>query len=138
MKLSKPLTQAQILIRDAWIKNMQWWPGGKRFFLPVKLDAGANLREHFMVAAKRKETQRGYGALAVKLIGPTLPCTVFFTRYSSRQLDDDNLPNCFKHVRDGIAKSLHTDDSPLHPIRWRYAQEKAPHCHGFTVEWTAG
>ena len=139
MKLPKPLTQAQIFIRDAWVHKMQWWPGGNRFFLPVKLDAGANLREHHFARARRVETGRGYGKWAVNHLNPTLPCTILFTRYSSRMLDSDNLPNCFKACRDGIAKALNTGDSPSHPILWRYAQEKAPpHCHGFTVEWTTG
>lgn len=36
-------------------------------------------------------------------IMPKLPCQVTMTRYGIKSLDSDNLENCFKATRDGIA-----------------------------------
>lgn len=65
-----------------------------------------------------------------------LPCIVVLTRYSSRQLDYDNLVAGFKGVRDGVADLLLPGLKPgiadsSKNIFWHYEQE--PGKMGFSV-----
>lgn len=53
----------------------------------------------------------------------SLPVSVTFTRVAKCELDDDNLPNAFKSIRDEVAKWLGCGDGPKDPIKWHYKQE---------------
>lgn len=51
----------------------------------------------------------------------SVPCVVRLIRVGPKRLDDDNLPESFKTIRDAIAFDLGLDDgSEL--IKWEYAQ----------------
>ncbi len=50
------------------------------------------------------------------------PVRVVLTRVGTRRMDDDNLANAFKPVRDVIAKWLGVDDGNRAAVRWVYRQ----------------
>ena len=93
--------------------------------MPIRIESEANKREHWAVRNKRKVKQQSdfsYLWRNAKL-KPSLPCTVIFTRYANRILDDDNCIGGFKAVRDQLAKEIGIDDgSDL--ISFKYRQEK--------------
>lgn len=61
--------------------------------------------------------------------------TVTFTRLAPRPLDDDNLRDAFKSVRDGVADAFGVTDADKR-FTWRYAQEKAsPSRITITISW---
>lgn len=99
-----------------------------RFRMPLKVVSEANLREHWAAVSKRKNYQRGWAKniTASFIRDVVLPerMTVTLTRYGKRRMDDDNLANGFKAVRDGIADALGIDDGS-NRIAWRYRQEVA-------------
>jgi hypothetical protein len=85
-----------------------------------------NQRKHWLVShehqKKLKQFTRAYlFYLETEL---KLPLDVTFTRFSGKVLDDDNLPSCFKYIRDSIAEFFGVDDSPSSPISWHYSQIK--------------
>jgi hypothetical protein len=94
--------------------------------VPIEVKAGANLREHWTVRARRINRERRDLRLSIgHLVSPTAaPLAVAFTRIAPRELDDDNLANAFKHLRDELAFLLGRDDGPRAGIEWRYAQRK--------------
>jgi hypothetical protein len=62
------------------------------------------------------------------------PTLVHLVRLAARELDDDNLPGAFKHVRDEIAELLGFNDRRK---VWRYAEEPAPpRTHAIRIEVT--
>ena len=109
------------------------------------LKAAANMRGRWPLVKKAK-TERQLGLVLVRqaeLIdkpqGQPMakpPCVVTLTRIAPRRLDDDNLPNAFKSIRDGIADALGaTDDSARAGIVWRYDQDKGePNYYGVVME----
>ncbi len=140
-RTARPMTAEQSRAVLVWQRSTAMMLPINAVLLLYRLDAGENLREHWAVKRKRIERHRMWGSIAVlsmRLPPSRLPCTITFTRYSPRLLDEgDNLPNCFKHVRDQIAEDLGTHDGPSAPIKWEYKQERAPkNCFGFTVQWS--
>lgn len=95
------------------------------FDVPIRTITAANAREHYAARARRVKGERL--ALRRAMAGlrvPALPIVVTFTRLSPRLCDDDGLPTAAKGLRDEIAALYGTGDSPTHPIRWQYRQEK--------------
>lgn len=96
----------------------------------------ANSREHWAAKAKRVKLHRDTAYVVIRKAleyCKPLPCVVTLTRVAPRMLDDDNLRQAMKAIRDGIADWLGVDDrSPL--IRWEYGQEKASKYHAVRVE----
>jgi hypothetical protein len=93
------------------------------FAIPMKAPSVANLREHFMVKAKRTKSQRQAAMLKCPRWVGTPLLVVELTRFGPRELDSDNLAAALKGFRDGIAARLGIDDgSPL--VRWHYFQAK--------------
>lgn len=112
-----------------WMAIVDSLPGT---FIRLKTVAGLNAREHWAVKAKRSKNERKWGWAIGR--GKTLPARVTFCRYSSAMMDSDNLPQCFKALRDGIADSLGCGDAPTAPVEWLYRQEKCPRgCYGVRV-----
>ncbi len=139
-KPKRQLTREQSIAIVVWEKGVVKSLPEFAVAIFSRVDAGENLREHWAVKKKRKDQHRLWGMMAInsmRLKYNALPCTITFIRYGPRLLDEgDNLPNCFKHIRDQIAKSLGTHDGPSAPIKWKYLQAKAPQrCFGFTVQW---
>lgn len=100
---------------------------------PIRIRAGANLREHWAARAKRTKTERGIGGYlalnsgAVFAMRAKVPLLVRWVRIigkRGREMDSDNLPNAFKALRDGFAKVLGTGDAKRGPISWEYAEER--------------
>ena len=80
-------------------------------------------------SAKRKRDREAVFFAWYKAGRPRPPgraVLVTFTRISPRALDDDNLSNAFKAMRDELAKILGQDDGPRSTLRWAYTQEKGP------------
>lgn len=101
--------------------------------LPIKTVSEANNFDHWTRKYKRKNAQ----SIAIRwaynqLNEPKLPenCIVELTRIAPRKLDkEDNLPFCFKHIKDVIADLIRpglrpgrADDNQK--ISWIYKQEK--------------
>ena len=91
---------------------------------PIKVVSEANLREHWAAKNKRKAAQQValrlyWGQYVQKL--PSPPMMVIFTRIGQRKLDDDNLANAFKGLRDQFAKMVGVDDGS-DQIRFEYRQ----------------
>lgn len=106
--------------------------------IPLRVVSEANLREHWAKSHKRKKHHRETSALICRSfmrdihLPPKMRVTL--TRYGKQTLDDDNLANGFKAVRDGIAEALGIDDGSDR-IEWRYRQEKAKvYDVGVTIE----
>jgi len=94
--------------------------------LPLRLVSLTNQREHWAKKAKRAKEHRWLALAAINRGHELLErgrFMVTFTRVAPRKLDDDNLRECCKHLRDGVADWFGVDDgSPMY--EWRYEQEK--------------
>jgi hypothetical protein len=89
---------------------------------------GMNVREHYMVRAKRvkAEKERAAWELARWAAKPPIPCVVVLTRFApSNGLDDDNLAGSLKGVRDAVADWLGVDDRDRSRVRYLYEQQRA-------------
>lgn len=94
-----------------------------RFVIPGDAPSTANLRDHYMVRAKRTKAQRAKVARLMPAWkeGPLL--VIRLTRVAPRHLDTDNLAAALKGHRDAVAAKLRIDDAtPL--VRWEYDQRK--------------
>jgi len=97
------------------------------FFAPIRIVSEANLREHWAVKNRRKTTQQTEMIIVLRNVlrqSPkiTLPCVVTLTRIGPRKIDDDNLANGCKGIRDAIAHELDVDDGDSR-ITFHYDQE---------------
>ena len=106
--------------------------------IPVKTVSEANGRQHWADKAARVRLHRRTAQIVARkaLQGARpLPCVITLTRLSPRELDDDNLRQALKAVRDGIADYFDVDDRDP-SIRWEYGQKKASKYHAvrMTVE----
>lgn len=106
----------------------------------IKTVSEANQREHWRTKHGRKKSQqsdfhllwRGYGRQGKPVV--LQGSTVIFTRYSCKELDQDNLAGAFKHVQDQLARELGIDDGDG-SVKWRYEQQRiSKREHYFTVE----
>ncbi len=123
---------------DAWFRNMASENNSLWRFCGMKLNPLTNDHLSPMARCGRTKRERNTGYLIGKAMGVKAPVTVTFTRYSVGVIDDDNLPACFKAIRDGIADAAGVDDGPNGGITWRYQQEKVSRgCYGFSVELSA-
>lgn len=104
-------------------------------FIPLPIISEANTREHWRAKAERVAKQREKTAfyLRSELAGNPKPCSIELYRQSPRKLDDDNLANAFKHVRDEIAAILGFDDRD-ESVKWIYRQGR----HLFPLESVSG
>lgn len=109
--------------------------------LPIKLCNPINHGTHWSKTLKQKKQQQHLvkSHLNTHPI-PQIPCIVTLTRIAPRKLDDDNLPPCFKWIRDTIADHLipglapgRADSDPK--IKWEYAQLKGdPHQYAVEIQ----
>src|SRR5262245_4207123 len=96
------------------------------FTMPVRVDSRTNSREGWKASwarnKKQKEALFCYWRMAVGFeFEASLPCVVRLVRIGPKRLDDDNLGESFKAIRDQIAYELHADDGDER-IKWEYAQ----------------
>lgn len=113
-------------------------------YLPLATVSEANTFEHWSDRHRRNKKQKERTSLMIPNQKYPLPCIVHLTRISPRSLDDDNLPQSMKHIRDTIASKIkpglapgRADGDPL--ITWKYSQEKGePKQQGVRVSfiWT--
>lgn len=100
--------------------------------LPIKTVSEANSSEHWTRKSKRHKLQKKWITLAYHRDKPKLPkrASILLTRIAPRILDaSDNLPMCFKYVKDYIADLINpglaagrADDSQ--DLHWVYSQER--------------
>jgi hypothetical protein len=95
--------------------------------LPIRLISEANNSQHWKHKRKRRESikEEVIAEMSNLLRGFPfrLPCRVTLTRYGAKKMDDDNLVNSFKAVRDSVAKKLGIDDGDRNNVQWIYDQE---------------
>ncbi len=115
----------------------------KEWILPIDTVSESNTHQHWTALHKRKKKQERAILIAWNLDKPKIdfPCIVRLTRISMRFCDDDNLPTCFKKIRDQIAFHLtglpngRGDSDPR--IKWEYDQVKGKiqgHGRGVKIE----
>src|SRR5688572_24365175 len=96
------------------------------FQAPIKTVSEANVREHWAVKNRRKQSQQMEMLVALQnnLRGRKvqLPCVVKLTRIGPQKLDGDNLQRSCKGIRDQIAKQLNVDDGDEENVTWQYHQ----------------
>lgn len=91
--------------------------------------------QHKTWQAKRRDAKKWQKWVGYCLMGKTPPkplqrVRVTFTRYSSVQPDDDNLPTGFKAIRDALVNyGVVVDDSPQH-FEGKYVWAHAPNGRG--------
>ena len=97
--------------------------------LPIPTKSTANLREHHHAKARRVKMERSTTSDWLRIVHghPLLATTgwwfdITLTRLGGRGLDDDNLANAGKAVRDGVADWLGIDDGDKR-LTWTYTQE---------------
>jgi len=95
--------------------------------LPIKIISEANNADHWSQKRKRRESIKDEVLIEMaKLLRGfpfRLPCQVVLTRFGARRMDDDNLANAFKAVRDAVAQKLRVDDGDTKNIKWIYDQD---------------
>lgn len=99
------------------------------FSMPVRVISETNAREHWAKKHTRKKEQKDalftawLAAINRAEAWPVkLPCVVRLTRVGPKRLDDDNLSESFKAIRDAIAWAIDVDDGDDR-IKFEYAQE---------------
>jgi hypothetical protein len=113
--------------------------------LPIKTVSEMNSNEHWRTKSNRHRNQQRLINLLLcsELQKVTLPCTIKFVRLAIREIDEDNLPPCFKYIKDQICAELFPDKVVSYTtklgqrnknkgftdndkrIKWEYAQEKS-------------
>lgn len=78
-------------------------------------------------AAKRHQKDLIRAGLERLAVDPSTPATIVLTRVAYRgTLDDDNVPDAFKYVRDEIARWMGLKgDTRRHGVRFLYGQQKS-------------
>lgn len=102
-------------------------PYYRRLEFPLRTSPGGNNREHWRVRNARVKNERTVTAWNLAAVPrPDLPVVVTLTRYApSNGLDDDNLRQSLKAIRDQVAEWLGVDDRDRR-VLWEYAQARAP------------
>ena len=89
---------------------------------------------HWTVKNAWARVFREAGRLAGIHAGICKPGRVVLTRYSSAEMDDDNLPASMKAIRDGIADAAGAkSDSRKDGWDWVYQQAKCPPKKGHVI-----
>ena len=87
-----------------------------------------NMRRGWRAVWAAAKRHRRMTELALRMRKPPpkrMPVAVTLTRHSAGTLDDDNLRDALKAVRDGVADYLGRDDADPSVV-WLYQQAKAP------------
>jgi hypothetical protein len=99
------------------------------FELPLWTRSRSNARDHWSHRHKRTKLERATTALiCCDLAGFPLPAAVRLVRVGVRPLDDDNLRDSLKAVRDELAKILGLPNDADPRVSWWYGQERGPYC----------
>jgi hypothetical protein len=135
-KRKRPAYEREILMTDPavrdWIRVQR---NRQSAFWAHKVVPGLNERGHWATREHRRKDEKDWGDSIAAGKSADQARLVRFTRYGPRLLDDDNLPQCFKAIRDGIAKRFGVSDGPKGFIHWEYRQEQtAKGCFGVRVK----
>jgi len=97
--------------------------------VPIQVRSEANCREHWAKKMRRKHEQQAE-LNAAFIFSPymmdgsgTMPVVVTLTHIGAK-MDDDNLANAFKGVRDWIAATALGIDDGDSRVTWRYEQRR--------------
>jgi hypothetical protein len=109
----------------AWEREQAKLPG---VFIPIRVNNPLNhLRHWWKISRERNEQKTATLAYCGRGQIPTaLPATVTLTRYSPREMDDDNLRAALKSCRDQVAAIFGVDDRQGAGLSFQYRQEKGP------------
>lgn len=99
------------------------------FTVPVRTKSRTNARGHWARGARETKAQRAATLLSYQVARATQmpvhpPCAVTMTRVAPRPLDDDNLRDALKAVRDELAHILGLPNDRDPRVAWEYAQER--------------
>ncbi|HLD90195.1 MAG TPA: hypothetical protein VI911_04145 [Patescibacteria group bacterium] len=97
-----------------------------RIRLPLRVSSRTNARQHWSVRARRTKAERALTALHLAPLRHQRPdmddgVTVELVRVAPRALDDDNVREALKAVRDEVAHWLGCDDADPR-VTWTYHQ----------------
>lgn len=109
--------------------------------LPLVVLSESNVKEHWSKKYKRSMVQKKMIATAASLTLDKikLPCCITLTRIAPRKLDEDNLVNAFKSIKDYVADMIIPGKAPGRAdgdprLNWFYAQEKGePKTYGVKI-----
>jgi len=102
----------------------------------IKTVSEANQSEHWRTKHRRKKEQQKEFHYLWRCLPAAVnfPAQITFTRFSCKELDQDNLAGAFKHVQDQLARELGIDDGDG-SVKWKYEQKRiSKRQHYFTVE----
>ncbi len=107
--------------------------------IPLRVSSRTNARQHWSVRARRTKAERALVALHLAPLRHQRPdvdagVVVEMVRVAPRPLDDDNVREALKAVRDEIAKWLGVDDADPR-VEWQY-QQRAEGVRVYSVEMT--
>lgn len=97
-------------------------------YSPTRLDAWTNNSNNWVKKKLLKDKQKRITEIMLLINDdflPKLPVLVKCTRIGPRDIDDDNLPSCFKYVRDTIAEYYKVNDGTKSPLSFQYFQRRA-------------
>lgn len=108
-----------------------------RIEIPVKVVSRANQRVSWQARHTKDKKQREAAAIFTANVINRLgkedpPYRITFVASLKRLMDDDNLANALKPIRDGVCQSLGVDDSTTSPVEFLYFQVQGP--YGVAVE----
>lgn len=113
--------------------------------MPIKVVSEINSTEHWTKKHERHKRQQFFTGLFFKKHAKDvkLPCTITMIKLTQRHLDCDNLPTCFKYIRDELSELLVPEKQGFYinakgrtvkikgradsdsRIQWKYEQEKS-------------
>ena len=92
--------------------------------LPWLLPWG-NSRMYWRSESSKKRKQKHLTMVQLQSLGiaPNLPCTIVLQRVKHRgSLDDDNVPDCMKYVRDTVARWMGLKNDKAPGLKFLYGQ----------------
>ena len=121
-----------MIVIDAYGREHQlpdsWDQDFELNFSGAWLKPWGNARMNWRREKDKKAAQKQSALLQLRSIGvrPKLPCTIVLQRIAGPRstLDDDNVPDCMKYIRDTVAKwmGLKSDNKP--GLKFLYGQQK--------------
>lgn len=98
------------------------------FEIPLRwLRPWGNSRMHWSTESRRKTEQKTavLRGLTAQGVPPRVPCTVVLHRVTHRgQLDDDNVPDAMKYIRDTVCKWMGLPSDRVRGLKFMYGQQR--------------
>lgn len=117
-------------------REPQWWHLIKipHKTTPLSNRAHQHWRKIHRIAQVDREVMRLCWMHAGRPVPPRWPCVIIFRRLSPGVLDSDNLPTCFKAMRDELAELIGLGNDAGPEVEWRYEQTRVRRGQPITCE----